>query len=132
MRAKKITKQTSPVCTKKKGMNICVYIHTRIHVHAYMHIRIMGCTQNKNLTHKHIHIYIYIYMYMHTCMKSTAILIRNESQFQDFQRFSSSKLVLKTVKKTVENVRFPSCLVSAWVWFLSYLKYFFCTLFHTI
>jgi hypothetical protein len=44
-------------------------------------------------------VYVYMYMCMYVYVYSegnflTAILIMNESQFQAFQRFSSSKLVL--------------------------------------
>ena len=72
---------------------ICIYIYIYMCVCVYY-----------TLT---IYIYIYIYIYKYVCwVKSkvaiinvhTAILIIIESQFQVFQRFSSGKLVLKTVE----------------------------------
>jgi hypothetical protein len=39
-----------------------------------------------------------LYLYFYACRHATAVLIIIEGHFQIFQRFSSSKLVLKTVK----------------------------------
>ncbi len=63
--------------------SIYACIHTHIHTNRYTY-----------KTHTHTH----ICMYKQTIYAYTAIPIIIEGQFQGFQRFSSSKLVLQTVE----------------------------------
>jgi hypothetical protein len=74
------------------------------------------------------HTYICMYVYAGICcearMAHTAILVIIEGHFQVFQRFSSSKLVLKTVKSRFatlsyyENGSMGMTLVNLYVLFL--------------
>jgi hypothetical protein len=62
------------------------YMHT--HTYAYIHIQVADDARHPRRTHTHAQ-----YIQTHT-----AIPIIIEGRFQAFQRFSSSKLVLKTVE----------------------------------
>jgi hypothetical protein len=77
-------------------MHVCI----RVCMYACMHVySILGAGDSWQS------MYMYVYVCMYVCMMSqflastgTAILILIECQFQVFQRFPSSKLVLKTVE----------------------------------
>jgi hypothetical protein len=92
----------------------CFFSKSERHVSS-LHRNLMSLVGQFAYINKYIiYIYIYLYYVIHTYMyivftqkhsqiqftsrQLTAILIIFEGQFQVFQRFSSSKLVLKTVK----------------------------------
>ncbi len=69
-------------------MHVCVYVYTYIHIYRCIYIYIYACSLYViNTFHAHVHYSIH-----------TAIPIIIEGRFQVFQRFSSSKLVLKAVE----------------------------------
>ncbi len=73
-------------------MYACMYVSTRVCIYACMYVcmRVHSC------------MHTCVCMHAHTRTKNnrsdTALPIIIEGQFRDFQRFSSSKLVLKTVE----------------------------------
>ncbi len=90
-----------------------MYRYTYVYMYIYIYTHIFVCIDTHTcICTTHVCVYTYIRIcYIHTYIQAThirirtplltnshtAILIIIESQFQAFQRFSSSKLVLKTV-----------------------------------